>query len=227
LSETFHSSSPADTPEYQRTLEDLVANNALLKHDASELSIMLNESREEVRMLREEVEDLRSVVGVAPRSNSPGIVQSLALASELARGSTNMHHSRTESSPMVGTYAERLGWSRMSVSSNRGMSAWEHHRKHSVAHSITSTTTTEGFTSPGLGMGPVGEYTGVLVREDGTLSPPPPGGRESPKPTFRTSPSGGIAYVLNGMPKKAVQHQRPPVRRNYSVDKRRNQFVSP
>lgn len=226
LSETFSASAPSETPEYQRTLEDLVANNALLKHDASELSAMLVESREEVKLLRDEVDELRTVAGVMPRSASPGITQSLALAAELSRSTSNSYHSRTESSPMVGTYAERLAWSRMSVSSNKGISAWEHHRKSSTANSIASIST-DGLTSPGLGMGPIGEYGGILVRDEGALSPPLINGRESPKPVFRTSPSGGIAYVLNGVPKKAIQLQRPPARRTYSMDKRRSQFVSP
>ena len=60
LSETFRTDSPEETPEYQVAMENLVASNTMLKHDASELSHLLAESRDEVRVLRDEVEELRS-----------------------------------------------------------------------------------------------------------------------------------------------------------------------
>jgi hypothetical protein len=207
---------PHETPEYQKALEDLVGSNALLKHDSSELSAMLAESREETRLLREEVEELRA----APSSVHP---RQLALSAELSQSRHSALHSRTESSPMVGTYAERLGWSRMSTSSSTG--PWDHQRKSSMAPSISSSAAGEGIGpySPGLGMGQVGEYTGAVQREDGALSPTIPSGRESPRPMFRASPSGGLGYVVNGIPKKS---QRPGLQRSYSVDRRRSYFVS-
>jgi hypothetical protein len=188
----------------------------LLKHDTSELSAMLAESREETRLLREEVEELRAApsLSAGPRP--------LALSVELSQSRSSALHSRTESSPMVGTYVDRLGWSRMSTSSSTG--PWEHHRKTSMAPSISSSAAgeTNGPYSPGLGMGQVGEYTGAIQREDGALSPTIPSGRESPRPTFRASPSGGLGYVVNGIPKKS---QRPGLQRSYSVDRRRSYFV--
>lgn len=162
--------------------------------------------------LREEIDDLRTALGAG--RVSPGFIPQ-PLASEL-----NHSHSRTESSPLV-TFPYRAPWGRASVaSSNRtgGVSAWEHHRKSSMASSLASTSIAEGLASPGLGVGPVGEFGGALVPDDMiVLSPPPREGRESPKPIFRTSPSGGIAYVLNGVPKNKVVIPRPPVRRSSSV----------
>lgn len=61
-------------------------------------------------------------------------------------------------------------------------------------------------------MGPVGEYGAVV---ETTLSPTADG-RESPRPVFRTSPSGGIGYVLNGVPKSKVVLPKPPARRAHS-----------
>ncbi|OCF45405.1 hypothetical protein I317_00650 [Kwoniella heveanensis CBS 569] len=226
LSETFRADSPADMPEYQRTLEDLVANNTLLKHDVAELSHSLAESRDEARVMKEEVEELRSVIGTVGRM-SPLNRMPPRLASEL--GSNHSLHTRTESSPIFAWgagqgHGERGSWQRMSVASSSrtgGMSAWEHHRKMSIAASFTSTSTADGVTSPGLGMGPIGEFGGILMNEDGTragtLSPPPLDGRQSPK--FRTSPSGGIGYVLNGVPKiKPPGHVRPALARSFSTN---------
>jgi hypothetical protein len=183
---------------------------------------MLAESREETRLLREEVEELRSTQH--SRSVSPNGPRQLALAAELSQSRSSALHSRTESSPMVGTYADRLGWSRMSTSSSIQTGGWEHQRKHSMAPSIASSAAGEGVAySPGLGMGQVGEYAGAVQREDGALSPTVPSGRESPRPLFRASPSGGLGYVVNGIPKKS---QRPGLQRSYSVDRRRSYFVS-
>ncbi|ORY28284.1 hypothetical protein BCR39DRAFT_206519 [Naematelia encephala] len=224
LSETFTAEIPSDVPEYQRTLEDLVASNALLRHDTAQLTHTLAESREELRMLRDENDELRAAAGVAGRV-SPDLSIHQHLASELSQSQRGLH-SRTESSPIVGTFPERHSWARMSIagpSRTGGMSAWEHHRRSSMAPSFASTSTTDGLTSPGLGMGPIGEFGGSLIHDESvvaSLSPPLGDGNESPKPVFRTSPSGGIAYVLNGVPKgKVVQVQKPPLRRAPATDR--------
>lgn len=67
MSDTFSAENPAGTPEFQKTLESLVASNALLKHDAEELSSLLADSREEIRVLREEAEGGRSDGAVLER----------------------------------------------------------------------------------------------------------------------------------------------------------------
>ncbi|WWC60949.1 uncharacterized protein I303_103526 [Kwoniella dejecticola CBS 10117] len=230
LSETFHADSPSDMPEYQKTLEDLVAANTLLKHDVSELTHSLSDSRDESRTLKEEVEELRSAIGTMGKASPFGRLPT-RLATEL--GSGHSYHSRTESSPILSLgqgngYApnDRGAWQRMSVASSSrtgGMSAWEHHRKMSMAASFTSNTssTADGaLMSPGLGMGPIGEFGGILLNEDGSRTgalSPPQNGRESPK--FRTSPSGGIGYVLNGVPKGKPGHQvRPSLARSFSTN---------
>ncbi|WVQ98916.1 hypothetical protein IAU59_006047 [Kwoniella sp. CBS 9459] len=225
LSETFRADSPADMPEYQRTLEDLVANNTLLKHDVAELSHSLAESRDEARGLKEEVDELRSVIGTVGRMSPLDRVPP-RLATELS--SNHSSHTRTESSPIFAWgpgHGEKGSWQRTSVASSSrtgGVSAWEHHRKMSMAASFTSTSTADGgVTSPGLGMGPIGEFGGILLNEDGSrtgaLSPPLPDGRQSPK--FRTSPNGGIGYVLNGVPKvRPPSHVRPGLARSFSTN---------
>lgn len=198
-----------------------MAANTLLKHDTSELSAMLAESREETRLLREEVGELRMM----HPSPVPGHSRPLALAAELSQSRNSAFHSRTESSPMVGTFAERLGWSRMSTSSSIRSGGWDHGRQNSWVPSIASSTAGEGGPlSPGLGMGQVGEYAGQVQREEGIISPTAPSGRASPRPVFRASPSGALGYVVNGVPKKP---QRPGPQRTYSVDQRRSYFVSP
>lgn len=193
----------------------------MLKHDASELSQLLSDSRLEVQALTEEVDELRAAVGVA-RRESPDNALPRHLASEILQSK----HSRTESSPNVTAYRDRT-WARMSVQippSTRNV--WDQHtRRLSTAPSIASTAD-GSLQSPGLGMGPVGEYGGSLLRdEQGALSPPPVDGRQSPKPVFRTSPSGGIGYVLNGVPKNK-NLPRPPVRRSISVRERSGRSFS-
>lgn len=181
---------------------------------------MLAESREEARLLREEVTELRLI----HPSPIPGHSRSLALAAELSQSRNSTSHSRTESSPMVGTFADRLGWSRMSASSSIRSAGWEHGRQNSMVPSIASSTAGEGGQlSPGLGMGQVGEYAGQVQLEDGVISPTNPSGRESPRPVFRASPSGALGYVVNGVSKRP---QRPGPQRTYSVDQRRSYFVS-
>lgn len=218
LSSTFHAESPAEQPDYLRAMEGLVASNAMLKHDVSELSHLLAESKDDARSLRDENDELRAINGVAGRV-SPGIPAHLA--AELRQS----YHSRTESSPNVGAL-DRSPWARMSVSSS---TRWDHNRRSSFAPSFASTSTADGgLTSPGLGLGSIGEFGGALMR-DGALSPPPVSsdGRESPQlgGSFRTSTSGGIGYVLNGVPKiGAVKPQyrrrasdRPQAPRSYTV----------
>ena len=114
-----------------------------------------------------------------------------------------------------------------STSRTGGISAWEHHRRTSIAPSMASTSEADGLISPGLGMGPIGEFGGVLVGDENpALSPTPLEGRESPKPIFRTSPSGGIAYVLNGVPKNKAVQARAPGRRSVSVERKRQSMRS-
>ncbi|CAE6401060.1 unnamed protein product [Rhizoctonia solani] len=50
----------SDDPEVMRVLEALVADNEALKRDAAELQNMLTESREDVRMLQEEIAEMRA-----------------------------------------------------------------------------------------------------------------------------------------------------------------------
>ncbi|CAE6422697.1 hypothetical protein RSOLAG22IIIB_00418 [Rhizoctonia solani] len=50
----------SDDPEVMRVLEALVADNEALKRDAAELQNMLTESREDVRMLQEEIGEMRA-----------------------------------------------------------------------------------------------------------------------------------------------------------------------
>ncbi|ODN98365.1 hypothetical protein L198_03609 [Cryptococcus wingfieldii CBS 7118] len=114
LSEVNNGESPEHLPEHQRILEELVANNTLLKHDAAELSHSLVESRDEVRTLRDEIESLRASIG-SSRLASP-IDQYPRLAHEL---SPRFSHSRTESTPIPGWNQSRL-------------SPWEHSRKLST-----------------------------------------------------------------------------------------------
>ncbi|KAL7424217.1 hypothetical protein Q5752_001803 [Cryptotrichosporon argae] len=206
LSETFRTKSPADTPDYQRALEDLVASSALHKHNAKELSRALSESRDEARVLKDEVDELRSALETANATTRP-------LASELGRA---------EDTGSASSFAERAALARLTAHARHnsvaagvgslpcGLSAWEQHRRSSMAPSLASTgSVTDGLTSPGLGMGPIGEYGGRLDRE-GALSPPMDG-RSSP--SMRTSPSGGIPYHLNGVPK---QRRPRPASRAYS-----------
>lgn len=216
LSAAHQEESPEETPEYQRTLESLVASNTLLKHDTTSLAGMLAVSQEEARNLRDEVDELRAMVGMVGQRLPP----SVNLASELSRSVTGRASpaeaalSGTEGPIDLSGLSGRPARSRMSYGPSRSMSARES-RRASLVPSLTS---------PGLGMGPIGEYNGSVVSEDGPriLSPLSQDGRTSPGFPPRLSPNGGsIGYVLNGMPKRAsIGMGRPGMRRNVSVDRR-------
>ena len=203
LSETFRMEEPKDTPEYQRALEELVANNALLKHDVAELSHTLAETRDENRVYRTEIDDLRSVIGVARRV-SPEPPHSVGdLASELSNTFAR-NHARSSSIPYAHDYTDRTGFSRLSIgpgSAGGVAEAWEKlNRRSSVAPSFRSFST-DGRSSPGLGLGHIGEYAGSVGVSEKDQIASPQSGRSSPRPIFRSSPSGGIGYVFHGVPK--------------------------
>ncbi|KAL1411085.1 hypothetical protein Q8F55_002035 [Vanrija albida] len=206
LSETFEAESPSEMPEYQRTLEDLVATNALLKHDAAELSRTLSSTMDENRALKEELEER------IPRPRSRPL--SMELRPLLARGG----HARTGSNPTVGTTPDtaRYAHARVASAAMPRTGAWEHRRQSSLAPSFTSTSTTEGVsvTSPvqgGLGFGPIGEVVSdgsPLARVDSNGRPISPDIRLSPR-TLRGSFSSSIPYTYNGVPKSKSGRPRP------------------
>ena len=166
-------------------------------------------------MLREEIDELRSAAGVARRSSPEPTSRAAHLASELS-------HSRTGSSPVLPDLS-RSAWARRSVQippSSRVL--LEHARNSSIASFMTSSSTAADIS--GLGIGPVGEKGGTTAREDkaaDTLSPNTEDGRQSPNLVLRSSPSGGIGYVVNGVPKGKANTGRHPVNRSISLDRRR------
>ena len=179
-----------------------MADNTLLKHDALELSLMATELREENQTLRDEVDDLRSAVGVVRRASPDPTSQRAShhhLASEISRS-----HTRVGSSPMLSGFVDRNQWARASIQIPKSSRILlEHGQTPSMArHGALSVPGLEA--SPGLGVGPVGEYGGQTLREEGSpsgMTPPMSDGRNSPKAVLKASPSGGIGYVFNGVPK--------------------------
>lgn len=187
LSDTFQTSSPSETPEYQRTLEDLVATNTLLKHDTSELAHTLSQTMDENRALREELEELRS--SRPPRSRPLSMEIRPMLTS-------NKGHMRTGSIPATSSERAHARVSSAIVSEAN----WGHFRRGSVAPSFTSTSTTDGpsISSPGNGI----EYSSFSSPMNGER-PMSPDMRVSPSVRHRSSISstGGIPYISNGVAK--------------------------
>ncbi|THH05088.1 hypothetical protein EW145_g5054 [Phellinidium pouzarii] len=60
----------SDNPEVTQVMESLVADNEALKRDIAELQNLLTEAREDVRMLREEVEETRAASGGSRKLSS-------------------------------------------------------------------------------------------------------------------------------------------------------------
>lgn len=189
LSDTFQTSSPSDTPEYQRTLEDLVATNTLLKHDTSELANTLSQTLDENRALREELEELRS--SRPPRSSRPLSMEIRPLIT------SHRGHMRTGSIPATSSERTHARVSSAIVSEAN----WGHFRRTSVAPSFTSTSTTDGpsVTSPGNGY-EYSSFSSPMSRDDRPLGPDQ---RVSPSARHRSSVSspGGIPYISNGVAK--------------------------
>lgn len=172
-------------PEYQRTLEDLVATNALLKHDTSELAINLAAKMEENRQLREELEELKA--------RAP---QSRPLSAELRPLITaaNANHTRTGSNPVIGSEAVRPMHARVASAAAIPRT---HRRQSSLAPSFTSTSTTEGpsVASPS----PVQDHgtASPMVRADSSSNTMSPDQRRASRGSF----SSGIPYTINGVVK--------------------------
>lgn len=216
LSEAFQGSSPAEMPEYQRTLEDLVASNALLKHDTTELARTLSQTMGENRQLREEIEELKQ--RPPPRSR-PLSIELNGLRPLLTRG-----HSRTGSNPIVSDLARPPMHARVASAAPR-TSAWEterQHRRHSsIAPSFTSTSTTEGpsVTSPSP---PSYDQPSPLIRTDSHGRPLSPTMRiSSNSSNKRNSISTGIPYTVNGVPTS----KRPPSVRKLSERRERRSIT--
>ena len=60
----------SESPEVTQVMESLVADNEALKRDIAELQNLLAESREDVRMLREELEESKALVPSGPEDKS-------------------------------------------------------------------------------------------------------------------------------------------------------------
>lgn len=218
LSDTFQTSSPSDTPEYQRTLEDLVATNTLLKHDTSELAHTLSQTMDENRALREELEELRS--SRPPRSRP--------LSMEIRPMMSNKGHMRTGSIPATSSERAHARVSSAIVSEAN----WGHFRRGSMAPSFTSTSTTDGpsLSSPGHGI----EYSSFSSPLNGER-PISPDLRSSPSVRHRSSISstGGIPYISNGVPKskgtrpltlRSTSDRRTLTRRSMGVNEAINEW---
>lgn len=59
LRQRFGRSNVTDQPEVTQVMESLVADNEALKRDIAELQNLLAESREDMRVIREEMEEAR------------------------------------------------------------------------------------------------------------------------------------------------------------------------
>ena len=204
-------------PEYQKTLENLVASNALLKHDASELVRRLLELQEENRSSRQEIDDLRAVVGVTRRSSPKPSSSAGAqhLAAEFA-----ISQSRADSSPVIDD-VDRSAWRRSVQIPGSTRALYEHARRMST-HSIASSRAATDIS--GLGMDHIPSYSSQINLNDKpnrALSPNSEDDRQSPKAVLRSSPSGGIGYMVNGVPKGPGSHPRRPGNRSLSLDRRR------
>jgi hypothetical protein len=72
--------------EFAQVLESLASENEALKYDTAELRNLLNDSREEIRILREEVEEQRAAsASPLPGQTGDGTTLSLSLNAETAR----------------------------------------------------------------------------------------------------------------------------------------------
>ncbi|GMK55088.1 hypothetical protein CspeluHIS016_0201440 [Cutaneotrichosporon spelunceum] len=202
LSETLHAEAPSEQPEYQRTLEDLVATNALLKHDTSELAVNLAEKMEENRQLREELEELRA------RSSEEARPLSTELRPLLMSGAKS--HIRTGSNPVVGNEISRPMHARVASAAMPRI----HQRQTSLAPSVASSSTPEPTSvtsSP-----PHDNLSGTPMTSTSS-NPISPEQRRSARSSF----SGGLPYTLNGVVKskrstsgRAMTH---PTRRSVQI----------
>jgi hypothetical protein len=211
LSETFAADQPSDTPEYLRTLEDLVASNALLKHDTTELARTLAHTLEENRALKDEIDELRLA-----RLRPGSVSLSTELRPLLMRARSGSGHGRTTSTSSEKPHSTQVPAGHKRVASAMLPRTWDHRRNSSIAPSFTSTSTSDGpgVTSPttGIGGGLFSPTADSPTARHGVQSPD-----FFPLPRTRSS-SGGIGYVHNGVPKTERPWKRP--RPRSMVDRR-------
>lgn len=184
-------------PEYQRTLEDLVASNALLKHDTSELARTLSQTMHENRQLREELDEAKQ--RPQPRSR-PLSVELTHFRPLLTRS-----HSRAGSNPVVSELSRPPMHARVASAAMPRTSMWEaerQHRRHSsIAPSFTSTSTTEGPSVMSPSPPGLSEQGSPIIRTDSNSRPISPTMRVgSGGSNKRNSFSTGIPYTVNGVP---------------------------
>jgi hypothetical protein len=99
-----------------------------------------------VRTLRDEVDDLRTAVGVAGRLSPENLPSSRRLASELLRS-----HARTESSPNVGNASDRAAWAR--TWSRDSLSKWVSSEASCLSSALLATRSSRVFWYSGSSAG--------------------------------------------------------------------------
>ena len=87
--------------EFSQILESLASENEALKHDNAELQNLLNDSREEIRTLREEVEEQRAA-SASPLPSQSGDVTTWSLNAETARFQRTHRHNASWASSFTG-----------------------------------------------------------------------------------------------------------------------------
>ena len=69
----------SESPEVNRVMESLVADNEALKRDIAELQNLLVESREDARGLREEAEEMKANVSTGVGGEHYSIAQAVSV----------------------------------------------------------------------------------------------------------------------------------------------------
>ncbi len=236
-----------ETPEFQRTLETLVADNVVAQHTAATLSGMLASASEESQTLHRENDELRAALGVAPRTPRLGEAdhededeRDLRNTSLLARSSGGVsagsdlqaaaRRRPVSIHPSVGSRDRKYSWTpslAASIASSGGRNSILAIKRESLTPSLQST----GAQSPRHVLAPAAvlrDAGSSPAREDDTHAPyTPPLDGLSPRPRN----SVGLGYTLNGMPKRsnsiagssqgrrAFSADRPNVQRAFSVSR--------
>ena len=143
--------------EFSQILESLASENEALKHDKAELQNLLNDSREEIRTLREEVQEQRAA-SASPLPSQSGDVTAWSLNAETARLQRSHRHNASWASSFTGYVPSP----RRSSFGTRVPIA----RAHSPNYSISRKSITKTPRSPSVG--PSEDHTLIHV-EDLTL----------------------------------------------------------
>lgn len=203
-----HTPDPAAEADVQRAMADLVADNTLLRHDKTEIEILLLTSRDECQGLKGEIDSLRASLGVPPRTpregehdhEDMGTNIRYSMISNDSGHSGSKGHRRPLSLVVSNTHGRTYSLTpslTASIASSTNKTGYYHSRRDSQTPSIASSSHVLGETDV---VSPRGSktHTPILLPNDGMLSPVATlSPRQRASFGYRSGAAGAVKFPAN------------------------------